>query len=310
MSVSIIIVAYNAKQLVLNCIRSVEEKTRGIAFETIVVDNGSADGTAEAIHEAFRDVRLICKKEDRGFGKAANQGAEIARGRYLHFVNPDAFFINNAARFFLDYLEEQKNNSIAVLGAYIEDSKGIIVHSAGGFPYPARYLRARYKKVLRKLIPIKKLHSVKVSESAPQSATSVEYVTGADMFCRRDVFLAFGGFDKRFFLYFEESDLQWRMRLAGLDRLLIAGPRICHEEGHSIKFPNAKRIYLETSAQKYFSKNFGDSAGRFFRVAFVLSILLEFLVDLLRWQYTPAENLRFLKAFLRAEKEGPAGPSL
>jgi hypothetical protein len=310
MDVSVIVVTYNSREVVRDCLASIQDHACCLEYEVIVVDNASSDGSAELVAQEFPTACLIRNRRNVGFAAAANQGAQLAHGTYLHFVNPDAFFINDALPYFFDFLQNPANSRVGVVGAYIEDRKGNLIHSAGGFPFPISYLIARFRAVVRKILPIRRLRKPRVNLHNRQPTSTVDYVTGADMFCRKDVFFGFGGFDERFFVYCEESDLQWRIGLAGFKRVLIDGPRIGHVGGHSIKCTNAQRIHLETSVQKYMSKNFGRFAGSCFTFAFSVSIILEFVIDLLRWEYTPGENLQFLSAIRRAGGDSLLGPKL
>ena len=99
MDVSIIIVNYNTKKLTSDCINSIYEKTTGIRFEVIVVDNNSSDGSQDLFFFDFR-IKFVEAGENLGFGKANNKGVEIASGKYVFFLNSDTILVNNAVKLF------------------------------------------------------------------------------------------------------------------------------------------------------------------------------------------------------------------
>src|ERR1051325_11357161 len=96
MDVSIIVVAWNVRELLRNCLQSVYQETSGIQFEVIYVDNGSADGSGEMVRNEFPQARIIAKHDNKGFIRANNQGIEIATGRYVLLLNSDTIVLDNA----------------------------------------------------------------------------------------------------------------------------------------------------------------------------------------------------------------------
>ena len=105
--VSIIIVNYNTKQLLADCLKSIYEQTNNIDFEVIVSDNGSVDGSIEMLKRDFSQVILIENNANLGFGAANNRGLEVAKGKYIFYLNSDTVLLNNAVKIFFDYLEIQ-----------------------------------------------------------------------------------------------------------------------------------------------------------------------------------------------------------
>ena len=115
MDVSIIIVNYKTPELVVECIRSIREKTTGISYEIIIVDNDSKDNSLEIFStELDEDIKVVVANENLGFGKANNLGAQHATGKYLFLLNSDTLLINNAIQILYQYIE--KNNHIGVVG--------------------------------------------------------------------------------------------------------------------------------------------------------------------------------------------------
>ena len=243
MDVSIIIVNYNTKELIKNCINSIYKYTNDIEFEIIVSDNGSIDGSIEMLKSEFPNVILIENNANLGFGKANNKGLRIAKGKYIFYLNSDTVLLNNAVKIFYDYWEQSPNkNEICALGCNLLDGDGKITHSGEGFPSKKKIL----KNALMDFLHILKLSvffflpesfsftkKKSIKNETKKIIGDIDYVIGADLFLKNDKFALF---DETFILYYEDSDLQLLMKENGLRRILIDGPKIQHLEHKSNKF--------------------------------------------------------------------------
>lgn len=243
MDVSIIIVNYNTKELIKNCINSIYKYTNDIEFEIIVSDNGSIDGSIEMLKSEFPNVILIENNANLGFGKANNKGLRIAKGKYIFYLNSDTVLLNNAVKIFYDYWEQSPNkNEIGALGCNLLDGDGKITHSGEGFPSKKKIL----KNALMDFLHILKLSvffflpesfsftkKKSIKNETKKIIGDIDYVIGADLFLKNDKFALF---DETFILYYEDSDLQLLMKENGLRRILIDGPKIQHLEHKSNKF--------------------------------------------------------------------------
>jgi GT2 family glycosyltransferase len=135
MDVSIIIVNYNTKELIHNCLASIYEQTKDISFEVIISDNGSTDGSVEMVKNEFPYVKLVANNENIGFGAANNRALKIANGKYIFYLNSDTVLLNNAVKIFFDYWENtEEKEKIGALGTNLIDADGKIIHSWGMFP--------------------------------------------------------------------------------------------------------------------------------------------------------------------------------
>lgn len=230
MDVSIIIVNYNTAAMLRDCLDSIRQKTSGVEYEVIVVDNASADDSVEMLRKEFPEVKLIEAGGNLGFGKANNLGMKHAKGEYLFLLNSDTLLVNNAIKEFFDKAQMLMNNGrrIGALGAILKGKDMKPCHSYGRFITPVSELREVAGKYFRFLKDKSNLHPTPVD-----TELSVDYVTGADMMIPRGVFESTGGFDPEFFMYCEEVDWQKRMADKEFERLIIAGPEIIHLEGGS-----------------------------------------------------------------------------
>ncbi|MBQ3690735.1 MAG: glycosyltransferase family 2 protein [Bacteroidales bacterium] len=237
MDVSIIIVNYNTCALIRNCLKSVFEQTKDIDFEVIVSDNGSKDGSVEMIKQEFPQVILIENNANLGFGAANNRGVKIAKGKYILYLNSDTILLNNAVKLFFDYWENSpEKDRIGALGGNLLNEKGGIALSHIKFSRPLNEIfwfimtiLSAYVKYILKLFHINYRRTI-MDNIGTYTIGEVECVSGADLFLKNND-LAF--FDERFFLYFEETNLEWFMKKKGLLRLIIDGPKIVHLYGKS-----------------------------------------------------------------------------
>lgn len=244
MDVSIIIVNYNTKQLLTDCLKTVYEKTQNVNFEVIVVDNASSDGSEEFICARYPLVRWINSGKNLGFGRANNLGARYAQGEYLFLLNSDTLLQNNAVGEFLNYAREHRLEPIGALGCWLSDREQKLNNSFGFFPCAKNeiaYLLGHYRQP---------------TKEDTTTERNVDYITGADLFIEKRLFDELGGFDKNIFMYYEETDLQYRMAKRGLLRKIIPGPRIVHLEGGSFerKGLSFKRFMMAQTSYNYYMK--------------------------------------------------------
>ena len=220
MDVSVIIVNYNTRTLTSDCIDSIIEKTQGIDYEIILVDNMSEDGSKEFFENDERLSTYIYNNTNYGFGIANNIGMKAAKGKYFFLLNSDTLLVNNAIKDFYDYAETHGQK--CVYGCYLQGGDGSYRGSFHFFPQFTAY--GLIKGVFSK-----------PSYTPDFTDKEVECVCGADMFFSREAINDVGDFDEKIFLYGEESELQLRMMYKGYKRMLINSPKIIHLEGQSLE---------------------------------------------------------------------------
>lgn len=261
MDISVIIVNYNTKQLLADCLATVFEKTTGVTFEVIVVDNASTDGSEEYIKKRYPSVKWINSRENLGFGRANNLGAKYATGKYLFLLNSDTLLVNNALLLFFEYAENHKQDKIGALGSHLLNMNLESNNSGGCFPTPKSEISYYLKKLFH------------CTTTISNKTTSIDFIIGADLFIKRCIFNDLGGFDSKIFMYYEETDLQFRMNKMGLSRILIEGPQIIHLEGGS--FNNSKlsfnRLYMSLKSFNYYIKKHYNP---YYRILFKLSLIV------------------------------------
>jgi glycosyltransferase, family 2 len=287
--VSIIIVNYNTKQLTLDCIRSIYKYTKDIDFEVIVVDNASSDNSVEAIRESFPIVNVIEPKENLGFGRANNLGAKYAQGEYLFLLNSDTLLIENSIKKLYDfYTENQEKLHIGVLGCTLVDKDLNLINSGGDFPTIWKYIFDIPLRTINRIFKTK--HSSSTRYIFNQPITKVDMVTGADMFLSKEIFDKVKGFDKRFFLYYEETNMEYNLTKLGYLHYIINHTKIIHLEGGSMAYSNWKRKIIYNSQTLYFKLNHPN-------IFWIYGVFELFIIPLrlLQLKYSFRENLEFIK---------------
>jgi len=235
--VSIILVNFNGEDVLVDCLSSLEKFVPKHNSEIIVVDNNSQDNSINIIESNFPDVRLIKLPQNLGFGTGNNAGAKEAKGDFLFLLNTDTIVTSD----FLPHLLElmSSNSDVGIIGPKLVFPDGKFQVSFSPEISFAGEIRA--KKMHKNSYDENKLYLI---EKDFQSIRDVDIVVGAAFFIRKDLFDLLGGFDEKFFMYFEESDLCKRVRDKGYKILYTPHISIVHLRGHSVK-KSSDRMSLE-----------------------------------------------------------------
>lgn len=274
MDVSIIIVNYNTASVTLNCINSVFEKTEGIDFEVILIDNASTDGSKE-VFEADARIKYIYNKQNLGFGQANNKGISIAKGRNILFLNPDTLLLNNAVKILSDYLDNHAKTGAC--GGNLYDERMRSTHSYFMIlPSIMWELNLLSKSSLEKVIWGK---SSQFNHS--QFPKKVGYICGADLMVKSDVLKQTGAFSPSFFMYFEETELSYRIKKAGYTIFSVPDAKIQHLEGKSFgnsSMSHSRLLYLEKSLSVYHSMHTGWVRRKIIQAMRLLRLFIKYYV--------------------------------
>lgn len=270
MDVSIIIVNYNTRELLRDCLESIYRHTNEINFEVIVSDNGSVDGSIEMLKKDFPQVILIENNANLGFGAANNRGLAVAKGKYVFYLNSDTILLNNAVKIFYDYWENSpEKESIGALGCNLLDGEGNVVYSySDAFPSLENYFKDKihlvyglHKLALQNILFGKKIPKDSRNPYQEYRVGRVAQIIGADLFVMNDVTAKF---DENIFMYLEETELEYRLLKKKKYCFLIEGPRIVHLEGGSQlkrknniiqKYGTFNRVNCAISEIYFFSKH-------------------------------------------------------
>ena len=248
---TIVIINWNTREDLLVCLDSVEFVTKGFTVETIVVDNGSQDGSQDIVKKFYPWVSLIENKKNFGFAKAANDALRQMKGRYAFLLNPDTQVKHGAIEPLVSFMDTHIETG--VVGVQLLNSDGSRQNSIANFPSLATELLN--KSLLRWLFP-KKFPGKEKNYSEP---VEVDSVIGACMMVRREALDQVGLLDEDYFLFLEETDWCYRMKKAGWKVYHIPQAEVYHFQGRSAE-RDKKRAKIEYYRSRYhfFKKNRGS----------------------------------------------------
>lgn len=267
MKISLIYVNYNTAEYILKSIQSLLELNLKLNYEIIIVDNGSYD--VDVLKNSFfhkNEVQIILINTNIGFGKACNIGAQNSSGEFITFVNPDIFFFQNPFPLIFTFITSIKK--FGVVGAELLNSDKTMQYSYNDFPGLgwefSELFNLTDKYISRKLREIR------------NKPFEVDWVIGAFMFMKKNVFMEVGGFDEDFFLYYEDTDLQKRINNAGYKNYLVPDAKVMHGTKSSIKGEEGNKaynVYMNKSKMLYFYKHSNFLVRNFVRVINLIRIL-------------------------------------
>ena len=250
MDVSVIIVNYNTHVLLKNIVESLYEKTINVSFELIIVDNNSKIRPSDYLTSYDNGIVFIDLDENLGFGRANNEGLKVANGRNILFLNPDTILINNAIKILSDYLDS--NEKVGACGGNLYDEEMSPTHSYQRmFPSVLTELADFVCPIFQKM-PFLLNKEYNFSEKP----IKVAYITGADLMVKKQVIDSVGGFNPNFFMYYEETELCWRIHLKHYDIISVPFAQIQHLECKRFKDKqmNEKRIsFMENGRFIFYS---------------------------------------------------------
>jgi N-acetylglucosaminyl-diphospho-decaprenol L-rhamnosyltransferase len=251
--ISIILVNYNGSVFLNDCLESLRSFADGGTYEVIIIDNYSTDNSVKIIKENFSSFNLICSKVNLGFGKANNLAVKQARGANLLFLNTDAILIENTPKILSEYLSQHLD--AAAVGSRITFKDGTYQLSCGKLPNLAIELLYRVRAALDR-----RWHRIFSSfyDRQYSNVREVGWLTGACLMIRRDVFEQIGGFDEKFFMYFEDKDICKRVCEAGFKVIYYPHTSVIHLLGGSSEgVKKSVNTYYRDSQLYYYQKHLG-----------------------------------------------------
>ncbi len=246
MDLSVVIVNYNVKYFLEQCLLSVKAASKNLKVEVIVVDNNSTDDSCKMFLEKFSEVILLQNKVNVGFSKANNQGVKMANGKYILLLNPDTVVAEDTFTQILDFAKKKQN--LGVLGVKLIDGSGnFLPESKRGIPTPQ--------------VAFNKLFGISSKQTGKYYATHlnenetgiVAILVGAFMLIKRSVYKEVNGFDEAFFMYGEDIDLSYRILHKGYQNYYYAKTQVIHYKGEST-LKNATHLNYFHKAMKIFYK--------------------------------------------------------
>ena len=250
---SIAIVSYNTKDLLLECLRSVHAHTTGISVEVIVVDNDSQDGTVAALKDAYPAMRIIANPDNRGFAKAVNQAVAVSCGRHVLLLNSDTLVRDHALATMVAYLDDYPDVGAASCKQWTGDGQ----LNQTCFPFPSIRDHLFYSALFQRIAPTMQASAAATHAVDCTQSQDVDWANGACLMVRRSLLQQLGGLDEAFFMYFEDVDLCRRLRQQGYRVRHVAEADIVHLVGRS-SGRDCERLQLvwEFSRIRYIEKHF------------------------------------------------------
>lgn len=256
-SLDIILVNWNAREQLRTCLRSVAE-TSAAGFSlhrVVVVDNGSRDDSLVGIEQLGVPVQIMRQGYNSGFARACNRGAAGSRADYLLFLNPDSRLFADSLSRPVRFLQQPENRDIAVVSIQLLDEHNDITRSCARFPTAGLFVSRILG--LHRLFPRHFPIHIMIDWDHTDSR-DVDHVIGAFYLIRRSIFEELGGFDERFFVYWEDIDLSLRVRQAGWRTHYLADAQAFHKGGGTSEHAKVKRLYFSLRSRlQYAFKNFG-----------------------------------------------------
>ena len=237
--VSVLIVSFNTRDLLRECIQTLQRESSGVSYEIIVIDNASRDRSADMVAAEFPQARLIRSEINLGFAAANNQGFEISRGRYIVLLNSDAFLRPGTLRLSIDHMDAHPDAGLAA--GRLVGSDDSWQPSARMFPSPLNSMLAM-SGLAAKYPKSRFFGRADRTWADPHQPALVDWVPGAYSIIRRDVLDRVGFFDERFFLYYEEVDLCRRIKTAKNDIWYWPDISLVHLGGESAKTIKTQKV--------------------------------------------------------------------
>lgn len=259
-NVSIVVVSWNTRDILRDCLKSIDENAGFDSYETIVVDNASADGSAEMVRREFPHVRLIENAENRGFAAANNQGIAIAQGRYVLLLNSDTIVLDGAIAKTVAFADAHPD--AAVVGCRVLNADRTLQPTCFMFPSLLNMLLS--STYLYKLWPHSRFFGrERMTWWERDDVCEVEVVDGCYMVVRREAIDQVGLLDETFFMYGEETDWCYRFQKGGWKNLFHPDAQIIHLGGQSSKIVKTEMVYqLRAGILQFVKKHHGPARYR------------------------------------------------
>jgi len=241
-----------------NCLESVYRTIEKIQFEVILVDNSSKDDGLESILKCYTKIQFINNSKNLGFARANNQGAKIASGDFLFFINPDTIMTEGAVESMLDYI--RSDSSIGILGPKVLNSDQTIQYSCRKFPTIWSGLFNRYSLTTRLFPNNRYSRDYLMLDYDHNSTRSVDWVSGCCMMIPAPIFKKINGFDENYFLFIEDVDLCQDIKKQGLRVVYFPNAKIFHKISSSNTCSTSRVIIKRHQGMIYYNQKYGKTS--------------------------------------------------
>jgi len=265
--VSIIIINYHQQDLLFKCVDSIYKTIKSYPFETIIIDN-STDEDINHLCNKYNNLKII-ENRNEGFSQANNIGAGQSNGEYLLFLNADTIVKND---FLKNLIEIFDDKNIGAIGLKLYNEDGTFQLS---FWKENTFFNEIQNKKNEKAFKQRNLNIIGRFESEYQNVSKVDWITGAAMLVRKEIFNKIGGFDEDYFLFYEDADICKWLKMEGYKIIFYPFSKIIHLKGENIneQFIKTTYLYSKQSQLIYYKKH-----NNFFnRVLLTTYLMMKFL---------------------------------
>ncbi|HUU64026.1 MAG TPA: glycosyltransferase family 2 protein [Dehalococcoidia bacterium] len=299
---SVIIVNWNTRDLLRDCLNSVYAETKATSFEILVVDNASSDGSAEMVKREFPQAKLTENQENLGFARASNQAIMQSVGNYVLLLNPDAVVLSSALDKMVIFMREHP--AVDASGPMILNPAGILQPStrmSNMFRCISIFLPGDWLATYPLRMLVKKLiMKFGKKETYSTNPYQVGSLSGACIMMTRQAVDKVGLLDERYFIYAEEVDWFYRLKQLGGKAYFVPNARITHHHGQSTKQTNDNYKYFLQSKYLFIKKHHGKRAAYFFRITFAIDSLVTICAFLLLQVLAKGERRNEVKGTVRS----------
>jgi len=273
---SIVILNWNVRDLLRQCLTSVYATRSTLATQVIVVDNASSDDSVAMVRGEFPDVRLIVNAANRGYTGGNNDGIAAAAGRYVLVLNPDTQVVGDALSTLVAYAEAHPD--VGLVAPQLLNPDGSVQPSRRRFP---TLTTALFESTwLQSIAPHGVLNDYYMLDRSDDETQPVDWAVGACLLVRREVVDQVGMLDEGFFMYSEELDWCRRIKGAGWKIVYLPKAQVIHHMGKSSDQVIAQRhIYFQTSKVRYFRKHHGKWAAGWLRIALLAMYVWQLMLE-------------------------------
>ncbi len=273
MDLTFILVNWNTKDLTLGALHSVVKETKGYTYEIIVIDNGSRDGSVNAIYQAYPHVLLICNEKNEGYAQAVNQGLQKAKGEYVMLLNTDARLTPGAVEALMTFMRE--NPDVGIAGGQLINRDGGRQNTIA--PFPSLATELLNKRLLRTFFR----HRYPGKERNYTVPLDVDSLVGACIIVRRQAIEEVGLLDTDYFFFMEETDWCLRMKREGWRICFVPSAQILHLQGASASLAKTEaKIEYYRSRYRFFAKWRGKTQTYILKCSLIIRLLADLVINL------------------------------
>ena len=259
MDLTIAIISYNTRDLLLTCLQSIQKTTRDLIYELVVVDNASTDGSVEAVRSHFPQAVVLGNPHNTGYAKACNQALAISKGRHLLLLNSDTIIRDRALTTMVEYLD--RHPDAGAVSCKQQTGEGHLSRTC--FPFPSLRDHLYHSMLFQRVAPRMQAAAAVMQAVDCTLSQDVDWANGACLMVRSELLRQLGGLDEGFFMYFEDVDLCMRIHRQGYRVYHLAESEIVHLVGRSSGCAvDRLNLEWELSRIRYIEKHFSPVKRR------------------------------------------------